>query len=367
MRSADPAEWLVPIDRVAILESYILKHAPKLAGRMLTSDEIASRPIHSSCVGTIIHCLGNLAQTWAPRDIPWLAVIDTDQFNAMIARVQDETYVVVSSSLYLAVGMATHAVLVDPGFVEFLETGVIPVDDVETLDRSRRDAISSLFERATQSECPSPELQTALMTLACYFLAAHEMGHLAQGHLDRLGTPEFVIEADEDDAADRSESRCLEWNADVFAGIATTFLTGSEQWRPIFYDPRYSLRCFVAATYLLFSLMDLGNDDLRDPALRTHPDPMVRAGIMTMAISTALAFGRSIPEEEIQEIRQETVRALEIAIGRIGGGMLDEDRYGRVVAAGSATLDEISEIWPELREKLNMERTKSYMWAPYIP
>ena len=88
---------------------------------------------------------------------------------------------------------------------------------------------------------------------------------------------------------------------------------------------------------------------------------------MTLAISTALALGRSIPDEEIQNIRQETVRALEIAIGRIGGGMLDEDRYGRVVEAGSATLDEISEIWPELRKKLNMERTKSYIWAPYVP
>jgi hypothetical protein len=367
MRSSDPAEWLVPVDRLAALESYILKHAPDLAGPMLTNDDITSGGLNSLCVGTISHCLGNLSHEWDPGDVPWLAIVETDKINAMIARVDGEVYVVVSTALYAAVGMSVHAVLLDPQFVEFIRDGAIPVDDVTDLAKDRRAAIATLLERAVTDRCPAPDLHAAITTLACYFLAAHEMGHLAQGHLERDGAPGFAVEADQADVENRAESRCLEWNADVFAAIATTYLTGSESWRPVFSNPAFSLRCFVAATYLLFSFMDLSNDNARDRSVRTHPEPMVRVGVMSMALTSALGFGGRMTQEEALEIMQATIRALEIAIGRIGGGMLDEDRRNKVIADAFATLDEIGAVWPELKAKLNTERTKPYMWAAFIP
>jgi len=166
----------------------------------------------------------------------------------------------------------------------------------------------------------------AICFLLLYFLTAHEIGHLALGHLDRKA--EGSMDEVSDNGESKIASRAMEWDADSFAMNATVYLTGSEfrqqeVWRDMLPDTEASLRLLSVMTYVLFTLMDSMGPQDRPAEDRTHPRPLVRVGLATFNLAAVMSGFGSVDGSVVMDTNRAAIRAVEIALHELAGGVME--------------------------------------------
>lgn len=337
-----------------------------LAGPIIPAEELDEESWHRPFMSGVDHCARNLtAGIGAPF---YYCMTNTSAVNAMIARFTAPDFygVAVARGCYQNVYALTAALLNHAPLRTYIETGEQPDDDGRPSHRSRREAlIKKLSEAGSNATIEGMELGAVVSNVAGYFLMAHEIGHLALGHLP-LFDRKHATECDEDQLSDLAVSRTLERDADLFAAAATVWNIGSppmqEKWGTVFRDELVLFRCFFVGAYILFSMMDLrrGGDET---AQQTHPAPMVRitstagplAGIMN-------AWGRFAPET-VWDWCREAVRAVEIATLAIGGGMMDAATAERLTQEAEKANEEHLREMPSLMAKMDRSMLDHYFWA----
>jgi hypothetical protein len=109
------------------------------------------------------------------------------------------------------------AIMASEPLARFLAENVDPVDEMKPAERSRREAWAKISEQADDRlTAESVGRAFPINFLAMHFLMAHEVAHLAGGHLP-LFAGAFTAEADGTGRPNKAENRVLERDADVLA------------------------------------------------------------------------------------------------------------------------------------------------------
>ena len=362
------ARQYLPKRHWGAVEAKILRQSPGLAAPILAADELVGQTFASGLLA-MSAAIGNLTHQLAlDRPVYW-CVTRAEVVNAMIAgyRTPDMYCVVIGVGAINALSRFTLALAASEPLVEFLADGTDPVDNMQPPDRSRRDAWRYLAGGAEETMTPATvERAFPLLFLACYFLMAHEAGHLSGGHL-ALFAGDFAVEAGGMGHPDKQESRALERDADALAGAATVYLLGNPEfekgWETILKDREAGLRHFFAASYILFSIMDLlGPEDALGQD-RTHPPAMVRVSTMAVMLSLSLGQYGAFTAEEIWELGRRSVRAVELAALELGGGIMAPKEAAALQAVVDRNLAEHMEVWAGLQARLDRTHLDKYYWA----
>jgi hypothetical protein len=313
--------------------------------------------------------VGNLThQLKLDRPVYW-CVTEAKVVNAMIAGYQSpEMYVVViAEGLLNSIFYFSAAILESGPLKRFLLENVDPIDEMQEPERSRRDAWAKIAEVADdRSTTESVALSVPLNFIAMHFLMAHEVSHLVGGHLPLYGGA-FTVEASETGRPNKAENRVLERDADALAAGATIYLLGSprfsEGWPEYPEDREAGLRYFSVATYILYSVMDLFGHEDPFAEERTHPPAMVRVSVTATMLALSLDQFGAFNKDQAWEIGRRAVRAVELAVMDLGGGMMTADEAEALEAVAQENLEEHAALWPELSKRMDRRHLEKYLWA----
>lgn len=369
------ARQYLPTQHYGAVEHRILRQNPGLAAPILAPDELSDAAFASALWG-LTEALGNLThQLDLDRPVYW-CVTRSRSVNAMVARYTDpDMYcVVVGIGAINAITWFSLAAMESDALASFLQENTDPVDSMATPARSRRDAWRQLAGNVEEARLPTTVARAApLMFLACHFLMAHEINHIAGGHLD-LYSGAFTAEAGSDNRLDRAVSRTLERDADALAAAATLYLLGHpeflDQWAEVFvgHDATRdaSMRRFFTASYILFSIMDLlGPEDALGQD-RTHPPALVRISTMGVMLTLNLeAFG-TISADDAFGIAQRALRAVEIAVFDLAGGIMPEEQALALQGEVQRNLEEHSATWRVMSGRLDRRHLLHYAWSAHL-
>lgn len=359
----------LPIERYAPVEALILKEAPAFAGPFLDPQDIeASLPLR--LIGAPIDgCIRNLTHNFPDGPTYWV-LIRTAVPNAMIAKFSTFHCVVIGMPLPLAViQLATNLLRWEP-LRRYLLEGVAPPREQAPMRVTRAQAVDRLIARPAAWDDETGALASTLNFLTLYFLTSHELGHLALGHLDRTGAKGGFIEESPAGAADLEaarESRALEWDADIFAAAATIWWTGvpsvRDDWKEVLADKPAGLRLFFVGTYVFFSVMDRISTSSTPAPLRTHPLPMVRITLMMMGAAHVLQSLGGFTADEAQEEARAAIRAVEIALNELEGGMMSSLEAITLQQSLDVAVEEGTTTLAKLIPELSRHRLSGLFWA----
>lgn len=342
-----------------------------LAGPIIAPEEIDAAGLHRPFFAGVDVCARNLTLTEGfASDRPLhFCVTRTSTVNAMIARFNSPAFYGVAISegaCYNFAALATGLLSSEP-LQRFISSGEIPIDDETRPTRTRREAVLEVFQKSHDlASSEAIGLASFMAQTAGYFLMAHEIGHLTLGHLP-LFTKAHVDEVDGSAMDDHRISRTLERDADGFAAAAVIWYLGAPEvqavWRSVHDDPQWGFRCFLAGSYILFTIMDF--DRSGDPigTQRTHPAPMVRVSSMAMLLAGVMDNWGAFSHAEIWDMVRATVRAVELALLDTGGGIMDPETAERLWAEAEAAAVEHGEVLLDLNEKLDRSLLDAYFWA----
>lgn len=359
----------LPKGRYAAVEALILNDAPAFAGPFLDPDEIeASLPLR--LIGVPIDgCIRNLTHNFPDGPTYWV-LISTAVPNAMIAKFSTFQCIVIGMPLPLAViQLATNLLRWEP-LRRYLLEGVAPPKEQAPMRVTRAEAVDRLIHRPAAWDDETGALASTLNFLTLYLLTSHELGHLALGHLDRAGAKGGFIEESPAGAADLKaarESRALEWDADIFAAAATIWWTGAppvrEDWKEVLTDKPAGLRLFFVGAYVFFSVMDRISASSTPDLLRTHPRPLVRITLLMAGAAHVLQALGGFTADEAQEEARAAIRAVEIALNELEGGMMSSQEATTLQQSLDVAVEEGTTTLAKLIPELSRHRLSGLFWA----
>lgn len=366
------ARHYLPTQHYGAVEYRILCQNPSLAAPILAPNELSSEAFASALWG-LTEALGNLThQLDLDRQVYW-CVTRSPSVNAMVARYSDpDLYcVVIGIGAINAITWFSLAAMESDALALFLSEDIDPVDSMAAPGCSRREAWRQLAGKVEGTRLTSTVARAApLMFLACHFLMAHEVCHIAGGHL-ALYNGAFTAEDGGRNGLERAVSRTLERDADALAASATLYLLLHpdflDQWAKVFvgYDANWnaSLRQFFTASYVLFSIMDLLGPDDAIGQDRTHPPALVRISTMSIMLAFNLeAFGE-ISAEEAFGVARRALQAVEIAVFDLAGGIMAEDEALALQSEVQRGLEEHSATWRSMGSFLDRRHLLHYAWS----
>lgn len=359
----------LPNDRYGAVEALIMKEAPAFAGPFLEPQDIEEFLPLRLIGAPIDGCIRNLTHDFPDGPTYWV-LIRTAVPNAMIAKFGTFQCVVIGMALPLAVvGLATNLLRWEP-LRRYLLEGVSPPAEQAPVRVTRSEAVQRLIDRAAAWDDETGALASTLNFMTLYLLTAHELGHLALGHLDRTGVRGGFIEespAAGTDLIEARESRALEWDADIFAAAATIWWTGvpgvREDWKDVLTDKPAGLRLFFVGAYVFFSVMDRVSKSSTPDPLRTHPAPMVRITLMIMGAAQVLQALGGFTADEAQNEARAAIRAVEIALNELEGGMMDRTEAAALQEALDISVEECTTTLASLIPGLSRHRLSGLFWA----
>lgn len=362
------ARQYLPIHHWGPVESKILTQNRALAAPIIPADELMDATISSGLLA-LSEAIGNLThQLELDRPVYW-CVSRAKVVNAMIAgyRSPDMYVVVVGEGMLNAVFYFCAAIMTSEPLARFLAENVDPVDEMKSAERSRREAWAKISDEADdRSTRESVGRAFPIHFLAMHFLMAHEVAHLAGGHLP-LFAGAFTAEADGTGRPDKAENRALERDADALAAGATMYLLGNPEfalsWSDYLTDREAGLRYFLTTAYVLYSVMDLFGPEDPFAEERTHPPAMVRVSTTTTMLARLLDQYGGFKKDESWEIGRRAVRAVEIAVMELGGGMMAPDEAERLEAVAQQNLIEHAQLWPGLKARMDRRHLEKYWWS----
>lgn len=358
----------LPVRYWGPVESKVLKQNKALAAPIIPADELMDATISSGLLA-LSAAIGNLThQLELDSPIYW-CVTRAKVVNAMIAgyRSPDMYVVVVGEGMLSAIFHFCAAIIASEPLARFLAENLDPVDEMKPAERSRREAWAKIAEQAdNHSTYESVERAFPINFLALHFLMAHEVAHLAGGHLP-LFAGAFTAEADGTGGPDKRENRTLERDADALAAGATIYLLGDPEfargWSAYLTDREARLRYFLTSVYILYSVMDLFGPTDPFAEERTHPPAMVRVSVTTTMLALLLEEYGSFKKEEAWEVGRRAVRAVEIAVMELGGGMMTRNEVERLEAVAEQNLLEHANVWPRLVARMDRRHLEKYVWS----
>lgn len=358
----------LPEEQWAAVKSKILVQNRGLAGPIIPPDRLLKAAVSPNLLAASA-AIGNLThQLDLDRPVYW-CVTDSNVVNAMIAgyRSPDMYCVVIASGALRTILLFCAAIMASEPLFQYLSEGIDPVDDMTPPERSRREAWAKIdFEADDRVTQENVERAFPLVFIATHFLMAHEIAHLAGGHLS-LYAGGFAAEASGSSRPDLAESRALERDADAIAAGATMYLLGNPgfaaSWSDVLKDRDAAMRYFLVSVYVFYSVMDLFGPEDPFAAKRTHPPALVRVNITASMLSLLLENYGGYSRDDAWELARRSVRAVEIAVMELGGGMMTPDEVTLLDAEVGRNVEEHAAIWPGVRAKLDRRHLEKYWWS----
>ncbi len=355
----------LPVEHWGAVETRILRRAPSLVGRILEPGEVEKVLPLRLCAAPIDHCIQNLTHRF-PDGPTWYAITDASDANAMVARFEDFQCIVVSQAFHVTASLLFVRLLAWPPLREFVRTGAEPPEPTSPPSRGRVEAVVQLLAEDGEFDGEARELTAAFCYLLLYLLTAHEVGHLALGHLDLCENGQMV-EVDSN-LAEKAQSRAMEWDADGFAIAATQWLVGSDfrevgAWSHLLSDNPANLRVVCTTAYVLFTLMDALSLQDRPPETRTHPRPLVRAGLAALTLTRLMHGWGAVDGSEVISTMRQVSRSVELAILKTAGGVMEASLANELSIALEAEIDSLGPIYAALISQLNRSRLDGLLWA----
>lgn len=355
----------LPERHLAEIETVLAGRSDSWCAPLFGAEEMEGEDWLRRIASPIDHCIRNLTAQYA--EPPTYFVLSRGSaVNAFIGRRSGFQCIVVTEALCRRADALFSGLLADAGLVNFLRNGSEPVEpDIEPT-RERSDALARLVEFQT-SDIARTALRAQLFYLLMYALTAHELGHLALGHLDR--EPDANLdEAAPVQADSRLASRAREWDADRYAVGAALYLLGSDfanepLFRSLITDGHAALRVLFVVIYVSFIVMDEASPQDRPAEERTHPRPLVRVGLAGVAATLFLELQGQVGPGETLEVARRALRSVEIAIWRLAGGVMDASLATKLTTELEGELSRLSEALNELLPSLNRKRLEGNGWA----
>ena len=359
----------LPPDLRYRVETQILAKCPPLVGRLIDAEEIDIDEQLQRAAVPVDQCIRNLTHRF-PDGPTYFQFVRAQAPTAMVQVFRDFQCLVFSEATYRQVTTALGALFEWTPLEAFVRFGVEPEDGNEASLCSRREAVQALLETAEPPSLGAQVWAVTIGNLILHFLAGHELGHFALGHV-RAGESgqSYLTEVDQARPDDRVASRAMEWEADAFGAAATIWMTGSQRmdtehpWSTLFPDNQSALRAFVIGAYILSSIMDLTDTTERPSDERTHPAPMARVTLMTSALATTInQWGAIDGDTAIAEARA-SIRAVEIALNMTGGGMMGADEATALEAELRRSAPTLEAALPAVKSGQDRSRLQGYFWA----
>ena len=358
----------LPQQHWAAVESKILRQNKALAAPIVPADQLRQVAVSPSLLG-LSDAIGNLThQLVLDRPIFW-CITRARVVNAMIAgyRSPDMYCVVIAEGALDTILNFCAAIMASEPLFWFLSEGTDPVDEMKPPKRSRREAWMHISAEADSRMTDDNMVRSFLLTyIASHYLMAHEIGHLAGGHLP-LYTGNFTAEADGSGRPSLAESRALERDADALAAGATSYLLASPDfvagWADVLKERQAGMRYFLTTAYIFFSVMDLFGPEDPFAIERTHPPALVRVGVMSTMVSLLLDNFGGYTKDEAWELARRSIRAVEIAVMELGGGMMTAEEVALLDADLERNLREHADAWPTLSARLDRGHLEKYWWS----
>ena len=358
-------ENYLPPERLGAVEAMLVKGASSLVAPIYSAAEVDAELSLRLCAVPVEHCIRNITRHF-PDGPTYFAISHSTSVNAVIGRFADYQCVVVAQGVHVRATTLLASLLAHEPLREFLRSGREPQEPAFEPTRSRGEALARLYEDDGNISDEVRSLTASCAYLLLYLLTAHEIGHLALGHLSKShsGAMDEVSEAVESQA----ESRAQEWDADGFAFAGTLYLIGSEfreqpVWRDLLLDAPTNLRVLSFAAYVLFTMMDGAGPQDRDPERRTHPRPLVRVGLATLTLMAVMDRFGSVTAEDVLATSRAAVRACEIALHNLGGGVMEPQLADRLGEELEGEIDRLTPILGELWPLLDRSRLDGLFWA----
>ncbi|RZJ45582.1 MAG: hypothetical protein EON87_07170 [Brevundimonas sp.] len=359
----------LPVHLYSAVETLIQRKAVRLAGPIVDPADIDARMSLRLCAAPVATCVGSFTERF-PDGPTYFALVDSPSPTAMIGRFTGFQCVVVSLALHDRLARMATVLLGWQPLRDYLLQGTPPPTESGSSTRSRLEAIDEVYAAAGPLTAETGPLFSLIGFLGMYFIAAHEVGHLALGHLDSAQFDEGFIEEISDAVLAgnaKAASRAMEWDADVFAGAGTVWWTGfpqvREDWAAVLPDKLAGLRAFLVTAYFLFTVMDHANPATKAPEDRTHPAPLVRATLMAVGLAAVLGGLGGISVEEALEESRAAIRATEIALHEVAGGMMEAQQAQALQIEFEKVGDEVSASLKGIAGGLNRDRLDFLFWA----
>lgn len=361
-------EVYLPPDRQGLVETYIRVRRPKFVGRILAIDELAEFPLQKICYGIIASCTKSMTVGFTDKPF-YFCVSGSHASNAIIVDLGPLHCMIIGEELCSFLVQLVGGIAVSTSLQRFLREGVDPEEPDIELPRTRTEALAHLLEHAADAPGDASGGQLAILSsLTMYFLACHEIGHVALGHLEsRLMPDSLAMELHAGIGETPKESRALEWDADCFAGAATLWYTGASPQLPelaeFFPDYESGLRYVFVAAYAFFTALDLQDDKTASEDERSHPAPLVRIMMMAFVVSAMAQNWGNTTADAVMEIVGRSIRAFEIALQEIGGGCMQPEESIALDAAFQRQMGEAVATFERIKPTLNRARLANYFWA----
>ena len=361
----------LPSNLFATIENKLARTQHGLVAPLVTIEELNEQLEYGRLASPIALCIDSLTRDF-PDGRTYFVISKATVATAMVMRFPNFQCVILSYAISKNILSLTASLLGQETLRDcLLFEREIEDPDTETV-ATRRDAVKSLVDKEESWIGPNVDLFLKVHFAAVYFLTAHEIGHLALDHIDNINGIGHLDEHDYIEDRDRLfHCRCLEWQADCFAIIATIFmlrmqirnerqnwdtLLGTEEsWAAI------RLTAFVA--YLLFSIMDIAHLEDKNPDMSTHPSALTRYSLSAMQLAVFLKIYDERDMGETFAHMKSAIKGFEIVLCQLAGGMMTSEEVDRFGGEAEQNLLKMLEHLTELSPKQNFERIENYSWG----
>jgi hypothetical protein len=349
----------------AEVEGVLARYGGSMSVGLIDADAVEREVGLKLAASPIDHCVRNLTHGF-PDNPTYFALSEALSLNAVIGRFSNFQCVIITWEFYKRATIFWNSLLVDKGLVNFLKSGSDP-DEPDILPvKNRGEALAELLSNDISND-ETALLGIPLNYLFMYILASHEVGHLALGHLHRSANA-YIDEMGPTKSELRISSRAREWDADGFALGATLYLTGSDFAKEPFVkdllvSKEANLRIVFVVAYALFILLDEASPQDRPLEERTHPRPLVRVGLASLAVSRLLHMLGAMDASEALDTARRAIRAVEIAVLHLAGGVMEPSLAKNLTAELAAEADRLSASFNDQLETLDRSRIGHYAWA----
>lgn len=136
-----------------------------------------------------------------------------------------------------------------------------------------------------------------------------------------------------------------------------------EDWKEVLTDKPAGLRLFFVGAYVFFSVMDRISASSTPDLLRTHPRPLVRITLLMAGAAHVLQALGGFTADEAQEEARAAIRAVEIALNELEGGMMSSQEATTLQQSLDVAVEEGTTTLAKLIPELSRHRLSGLFWA----
>jgi len=347
-----------------------LDKKPALRRPIYTVEEIGGDKFLCQVCNVVFDCIGSITAKF-PDGPTYFALSSSEVPAALIAKFGGFQCIVVSHSAVRLCHDFAKIVFQDDDLIQFVISGRDVEDRFEPITRTRKEAVSAILSKGREDTDRACEWADLLASLASYFIVAHEIGHLACDHFSDRDSLSIV--ENDNVAGDMAVARRAdEWQADSFAVIATLYqhiriMEGESRPRDTRFPDRLSAYRFsLILAYIIFTVMDLENSGDIDYSKNSHPAPLARAGLTAVSLMQSSLYTTTIDQPQALELARLAFKAIEICIGRAGGGMLTAEEIERYGGEAEESLMAFCKQLDHISDKRDLLRWSHLSWTEYL-